>query len=61
MMRSGLTFRLRPSKLRLKSTGDILMSDLYTPFAQDLIQDLVILMVIAGVIFFVWKLAKPYG
>jgi len=37
------------------------MSDLYTPFAQDLIQDLVILMVIAGVIFFVWKLAKPYG
>jgi len=37
------------------------MSDLYTPFAQDLIQELVIAMVIVGAIFFVWKLAKPNG
>jgi len=37
------------------------MSDLYTPFAQDLIKDLVILIVITGVVFFVWKLARPNG
>ena len=51
--------RARPSGHQ--ELGDTPMSDLYTPFAQDLIQELVIAMVIVGAIFFVWKLAKPNG
>ena len=37
------------------------MSDLYTPFAQDLVKEIVIGMVIVAAIFFVWKLARPNG
>ncbi len=37
------------------------MSDLYTPFAQDLMMRIGIVILIAAAIFFVWKLAKPHG
>ena len=37
------------------------MSDAYTPFAQDLGKDLIILLIVAGVVFFIWKLMKPDG
>jgi hypothetical protein len=34
---------------------------LYTPFVQDLMKQIVVVGVIAAVIFFIWKLAKPNG
>jgi len=37
------------------------MSDLYTPFAQDLLEQIGIVVVIVLAIFFIWKLAKPNG
>jgi len=37
------------------------MSDFYTPFVQDLIKQIAIVVVIIGVILFIWKLAKPNG
>jgi hypothetical protein len=37
------------------------MSDLYTPFAQDLMMQIGIVILIVAAVFFVWKLAKPHG
>ncbi len=37
------------------------MSDIYTPFAQDLMIQIGIVILIVAAIFFVWKLAKPQG
>lgn len=37
------------------------MSDLNTLFAQELIKQVGIALLIVAVIFFIWKLAKPNG
>ena len=37
------------------------MSDIYTPFAQDLMIQIGVVILIVAAIFFVWKLAKPQG
>lgn len=38
--------------------GHILMSDFYTPFVQDLIKQIAIVVAVVVVVIFVWKLAK---
>jgi len=35
------------------------MSDLFTPFAQDLMKQIGVVIIIVLAIFFIWKLAKP--
>jgi len=37
------------------------MSDFYTPFVQDLLKEAAVVIVILGVAFFIWKLARPNG
>jgi hypothetical protein len=36
------------------------MSDLYTPFAQDLMMKIGIVIIIILAVFFIYKLAKPH-
>jgi len=36
------------------------MSDWYSPFVQDLVKQIMAVVLIAGVILFIWKSVKPH-